>query len=331
MSSTCPSIALALAISAAVPQESEPLEPPLRTERFELGSNTAAETEARTGGDAPERPVPEAEMDELDPAIWEPFEVRAWEQAVADYREHVIGRDLLFDEGPVSLERTYSWEPGFKPRSPEDPNAKERELILTMARTWSVYEHTWWPDRERANRAWNAAVGPLLAEHEVELSERVAAALGGEWPGRVRVDVSAYPNRAGVDTTANPVHVTIASGAAEYRGWSALEILVHEPCHASAIERPLSAALDAAFAPAAPPRDLGHATLFFTSGELTRRVAAAHGAPDHERLGDRIRVYTRAFKAEREVLGRHGVHGLDGAAAREEVLAEMALDLAGGR
>jgi hypothetical protein len=335
-----PPLAAALLALTPAPQEVEALFLPLVTERFELHSNAAvnqhhflyrwAETEARTDRRAPTRPVSAAERAVLATLVAE--ERAAWERAVAHYREHVIARDLLFDEGLVSVKRAFAFGQDWE--SDEHlPTAGERALLASFEAAREMYLAHWWPAHDRANRTWIRAVRPLLEAHEVELSEQVVTALGGNWPGRVHVDVAAYANWAGAYTSENPVHVTITSGDPELGGWSSLEMLMHEPCHSMAIERPLNTTLEAAFAAhgGRPPRELWHATIFFTTGELTRRFAVEHGATDYVPVGDRIKVYDRAWGRSREALGKHWIHWLEGRATQGEVLAEMATDLAGGQ
>src|SRR4029453_11906390 len=101
------------------------------------------------------------------------------------------------------------------------------------------------------------------------------------WPQRIRAYITPAGGPFGAYTMtgkAGGVITTMSCRDAGYQGFRALEMLLHESSHA--VVSPSRGTVGAAIAAAAtqrgidPPRDLWHAVLFVTSGELTRRLLA---------------------------------------------------------
>jgi hypothetical protein len=103
------------------------------------------------------------------------------------------------------------------------------------------------------------------------------------------------------------VITTMSSRDSGYQGMRALEMLLHESSHA--VVSPNQGTVGAAIAAAAkrhgvdPPRDLWHAILFATSGELTRRVLAERGVANYVPSSDDL--FTRAWPKYREPVEKH--------------------------
>jgi hypothetical protein len=136
-----------------------------------------------------------------------------------------------------------------------------------------IYRAHWWIDQDRANRRWVARVAPLVREQGVGLSERLADIYQTHWPkDKIRVDVCAFANSAGAYTTLDPLRVTIASTDSRNQGPEALEVLFHEASHgiASPVEAAISRECKQRDKPI--PRDLWHALIFYTTGEVLRPV-----------------------------------------------------------
>jgi len=104
----------------------------------------------------------------------------------------------------------------------------------------------------------------------------LARAFAFDWPAMpVRVDVVAYANWAGAYTTREPSHVTVSSRAPNSGGTLAFETLFHEVMHT--LDDGLSGALgDAARAQNKRTRGIAHTMVFYTLGELTRRLFPGH-------------------------------------------------------
>ena len=136
-----------------------------------------------------------------------------------------------------------------------------------------IYRAHWWPDHDRANRRWVARVAPLVREQGVGLSERLADIYQTHWPEeKIRVEVCAYANSAGAYTTLDPLRVTISSTDPRNQATEALEVLFHEASHDIAL--PVDAAIrrECKQRDKPIPRDLWHALIIYTTGEVLRPV-----------------------------------------------------------
>jgi len=119
----------------------------------------------------------------------------AWESALAFYRRAVAPRDHF--DGQMLAQKRALMEPGGDPRA--HPADVIPGIAHALATAMPVYRSQWWPRHDRDNRAWVAAVVPLLRRHESRYVELTTRIHGAEWPRERRpVDVSAYANqRAG--------------------------------------------------------------------------------------------------------------------------------------
>jgi hypothetical protein len=154
----------------------------------------------------------------------------------------------------------------------------EADLRATLERLMPIYRKHWWPEHDRANRAWIAAVQPLLERHGTALSQALTRTYDTRWPNDpVPVDLSVTAGPTGAYTTGPPTHVTISSSEPSHQGLAALEMLFHEGSHSpvsNLFPRVRQAASDQKVS--VPPQ-LWHGVLFYTAGELTARELRAHG------------------------------------------------------
>lgn len=242
-----------------------------------------------------------------------------WDEGVAFYRDRYSERDLLFDDGMVEIKKALRTIEGTTSlgAAPLDP-----ELKSTLERLAPIYRAHWWPAHDAANRAWIAAVEPLLSEHGAALSRRVAASYGESWPSvPVPVDLSVSAGRVGAYTTARPTHVTIASTNSALRGLAALEIVFHETSHGwdEKLENGIRKA-SAARRKTVPPQ-LWHAVLFYNAGELTRRTLLENGVSGYVEYAVQQDVYPNLCGAGcRELVAKHWDPHLDGKTSLEEAL-----------
>ena len=135
-----------------------------------------------------------------------------------------------------------------------------------------------WPEHDRANRAWIAAVQPLLERHGTALSQALTRAYETTWPSHpVPVDLSVTAGPNGAYTTGPPTHVTISSSEPGLRGLAALEVLFHESSHSPVSDLFQRVRQAASERKVSVPPQLWHGVLFYTTGELTTRELKAHG------------------------------------------------------
>ena len=214
-----------------------------------------------------------------------PAERLAWDSSVAYYAANYANKDLLFNNDMILLKnqlgdfedcdelsgtRKKTCDAGLPP--------KLTQVLETAA---PVYRAHLWPDQDRANRRWVARVAPLIEEQGVGISQRLADIYQAKWPKeKIRVDVSTYANPAGAYTTIDPLRVTISSTDARNQGDEAFEVLFHEASHG--IAEPVQSAIirECRQRDKAIPRDLWHALIFYTTGEvLSPLLRPAEDAP----------------------------------------------------
>lgn len=222
-------------------------------------------------------PVPQIKLKTMKdaPTPLSPAERLAWDNSVAYYTANYANKDLLFNNDLILLKnqlddfedcdelsgtRKKSCDAGLPPK-----------LTQTLEAAAPVYRAHLWPDQDRANRRWVARVAPLVEEQGVGISQRLADIYQTKWPKeKIRVDVSAYANLAGAYTTLDPLRVTISSADARNQGDEAFEVLFHEASHG--IAEPVQSAIirECHQRDKAIPRDLWHALIFYTTGEVIR-------------------------------------------------------------
>jgi hypothetical protein len=295
---------------------------------------------------------PAAEAAPLPVVTLTPAEQRAWNDAVNYYAANYATRDLLFSNDLILLKNQLGdFEDcdelsGVKKKPCDAGLPPEITRILEAAGV--VYRAHYWNAHDRANRNWIAGVAPLVRDQGVGLSERLASIYQTRWPKKkIRVDVSAYANWSGAYTTLDPLRVTISSLDARNQGSSALEVLFHEASHgiAEPVEQAIARECKQRDKPI--PRDLWHALIFYTTGEVIRPVMTA--ATDHPaeaqgtlsaEAGDgntsaggytpyavKEGLYQRGWDDYLKVLSRFWQPYLDGSATFDDAIARMVSSL----
>ena len=167
---------------------------------------------------------------------------------------------------------------------------------------------------DAANRAWIAAIQPLLASHGAAIARRVAGAYGQSWPSApVPVDLTVSAGLVGAYTTNPPTHTTIASTNPDIRGLAALETVFHEASHAWGLVIQEAIVKAATARRKTVPPQLWHAVLFHTAGESTRRTLAADGVGGYVEYAVRLDVYVKLCgDGCRERVAEHWDPHLDG-------------------
>jgi hypothetical protein len=276
-------------------------------------------------------------------------ERRAWEDALAYYTANFSSKDLLFAGEMVQLKNQL----GDFEDCADLSGSKQRfcnagldtKLTKVLEGAAPVYRAHQWRDHDRANRRWVLRVAPLVRERGVGLSQRLADIYQTQWPRhKIRVDIAAYANWAGAYTTLDPLAVTISSTDPRNQGSTALEVLFHEASHG--IAQPVESAIirECRQRDKAIPRDLWHALVFYTTGEVIRpiMVNAADGANGEAGAGDseggapggsapsaykpyavREGLYRRNWDDYLQLLSRFWQPYLDGQATFEDAIARM--------
>ncbi len=256
-----------------------------------------------------------------------PEERKAWAEAVDYYAGALADHDLLFNGDMVNINNRLaelencSELAGQTAR--ECASGLRPEQIAALERAAPVYRAHWWAEHDRGNRAGIAAVGPRVRQMGATLAQQLAEVYRAEWlAGRIRVDLVSYGGPFGAYTTLDPLHVTLSSADPRNQGPGALEVLFHEASHALARQVSEAIVRECRQRGKAIPRDLWHALLFYTTGEMVRRAlvterAAAGGAMGREAdeytpYAYRYGLYARGWSGYQRLLERHWQPYLDG-------------------
>jgi hypothetical protein len=286
-------------------------------------------------------------------------EQSTWDNAVAFYAANYADKDLLFNNDLILLKNQLG---DFE--DCDDLSGAHKEacnagvpanLTQVLDSAAPIYRAHLWTEHDRGNRRWITRVAPLVEKQGVAISQRLADIYQAKWPKyRIRVDVSAYANWAGAYTTLDPLRVTISSTDPSNQGDTALEVLFHEASHGLA--EPVQSAIERECRQRgkAIPRDLWHALIFYTTGEVVKPVltppaepapAPESSAPDNPRpnfdpnrppssnrntyipYAVREGLYQRGWSDYLDLLTRFWQPYLDGRASFDDAIARMVSSL----
>jgi hypothetical protein len=210
-------------------------------------------------------------------------EARAWNSALSFYaktyadKDLTVGLEMILIKNQLGDFETCEDLTGTKKKTCDA--GLPAQLSQTLEAAAPVYRAHLWAEHDRANRRWISAVAPLVRRNGLDLSHRLAEIYQTPWPKeRIRVDVASFASSTGAYTTLDPLRVTVSATDARNQGAEALEVLFHEASHGIA-----DVVQDAIFRECRQrekpiPRDLWHALLFYTTGEVVRPVAATNPA-----------------------------------------------------
>jgi len=178
----------------------------------------------------------------------------------------------------------------------------------------------------------------MVRQMGVELSAQLADVYKRPWPtARLRVDVVWYGGPYGAYTSLAPTHVTLSSHDARNQGIYGFEVLFHEASHAlaGAVNEAIAREFRQRDKPI--PRDLWHALLFYTTGELVRRdlafgtmtLAALQGTDPskYQPYAARFGLYSGSWDRFRGMLDLYWRPYLDGKVSFDTAVARLAAAL----
>jgi len=215
-------------------------------------------------------------------------ERRAWQAAVRTYADSWSSRDLLLSNQMVLInDRLAELEdcPELAGKSAvECTSGIVPELVTALDEAAPIYRQRWWPEQDKMNRAWIAALAPPLRSMGEEMATRLADTYQSRWPARIHVDVVGFAGGDGAYTSVAPPHLMISSQDSRNAGTAGFETLFYEASHlvAGGIEYTIGQECRRLEKPI--PRDLWNALLLFTTREVMLRnwpdisSAAASGA-----------------------------------------------------
>lgn len=247
-------------------------------------ANSPPDSNAKAAGPRPKT------MPDSRPALTA-AEQRIWDDAVAYYAANYAAKDLLFSTELMQLKDQLGDfedcdELSGRKRKFCDAGLPAK-LTQVLEAAAPVYRTHLWPTHDQANRRWIMQVAPLVREHGVGLSERLADIYQTRWPRqKIRVDLCGYANWTGAYTTADPLRVTISSLDSRNQGAAALEVLFHEGSHGIAETVQAAIIRECRQRDKAIPRDLWQALVFYTTGEVLRPALGPSGTSAGSSDGD---------------------------------------------
>ena len=263
-----------------------------------------------------------------------PAEQRVWDSAVSVYASSYADKDLLFSLEMVLIKNqledfeTCEDLAGIKKKTCDAGLPPKLTQALDSAAP--IYRAHLWREHDRANRRWIAAVAPLVRHSALELSHRLADIYQTPWPrDRIRVDVTFFANAQGAYTTTDPLRVTVSSIDPRNQGPEALELLFHEASHGISDSVQDAIVRECRQRDKPIPRDLWHALLFYTTGQVIRSVmkndqpGAITPADAYTPYAIREGLYKRGWENYLRVLTEYWQPYLDGKVGFDDSIAHM--------
>lgn len=262
-------------------------------------------------------------------------ERRSWDAAVIYYVANFADRDLTFNSDLIALKdqlgdlENCTDLSGRSDRSCD--SGLPKALLQVLEDAAPIYRARWWQQHDRENRLWIARVAPLVRQNGLGLARRLAEIYQAKWPAeKIRVDISAFANWAGAYTTLDPLRVTISSEDPRNQDLAALEVVFHEASHGLA-EPVQTAIIRECRQRGKPiPRDLWHALLFYTTGEVVKTVLphaveTKPGSPadGYVPYAVKEKLYTRGWEGYQRVLERYWQPYLEGKSDFDDAIVRM--------
>jgi len=264
-------------------------------------------------------------------------EQRVWESAVTYYLKNYAGKDLYFSLEMVLIKNQL----GDFETCPDLAGIKRKScdaglpqgLTEALDSAAPIYRAHLWPEHDRLNRRWIFTVAPLVRRNGLGLSHRLAEIYQTDWPkDRIRVDVTAFANAEGAYTTLDPLRVTISSIDSRNQGTDGLEVLFHEASLGISDNVQEAIVRECHQRNIPIPRDLWHALLFYTAGEVIRSAvspasrspgAVPDAATTYTSRALQERLYSRGWQDYYRVLSDYWQPYLDGNVGFEDAIAHM--------
>jgi hypothetical protein len=202
---------------------------------------------------------------------------QAWEKAVQTYADSWSSRDLLLNNQMVLInDRLAELEdcPDLAGKTAvECTSGIVPELVKALDEAAPVYRQRWWAEQDRINRAWIAAMTPLVRSMGANLAGELSEIYQSRWPARIHVDAVYYAGQQGAYTSLAPLHLTIATSDSHNQNMTGFEMLFYEASHtlAGGVEEAIERECRRLQKPI--PRDLWHALLLYTATERIERTS----------------------------------------------------------
>jgi hypothetical protein len=224
---------------------------------------------------------------------------RQWEAALGYYEQNLATMSIVFDDRLVAITNLLAKQESSSSLPSAEIDSTLKQILESAA---GVYRARWWPQHDQSNRDWVKMIDPLLKKYGSALSQKITGVYQTSWPAApLRVDMCVYAVWAGAYTTGRPARITMGSGDPGNKETLGLETLFHEAMHV--LGGRLVAELDqqAKAQNKELPRQLLHAFIFFTVGEVVSQAL-----PDHKRYAEANGLWSRGQMADfRKLLDAH--------------------------
>jgi hypothetical protein len=241
---------------------------------------------------------------------------KAWDEAIATYQTHAAPLDISYGK---LVDVNYAVADLAPNQALADARDIPIELRGALAKAEPAYRAAWWPRHDAANRAWIDQLRPQIERYGPRIVEQLTAAYQHPWPTRpLRIEVMAYATWSGAFTTEDPPLITISSLNEEHKGSDGLEQLFHECSHLMMSTVDASLKKHARAAGKELSRDVSHAILFYTVGEIVRRTV-----PGHVPYGIQYGVWRRFGNQRYELLKLRWQPYLDGKITMGEAIEQI--------
>jgi hypothetical protein len=260
----------------------------------------------------------------------------AWQAAVEVYALSWSSRDLLLNNQMVLInDRLAELEdcPDLEGKSAvECTSGIAKDLVAALDEAAPIYRQRWWPEQDRINRAWIAALIPQVRGMGGNLAEQLAETYESKWPARIHVDVVYYAGPQGAYTSLAPLHLTIATSDSRNQNMNGFETLFYEASHVLARGVQESIDRECRRLQKPIPRDLWHALLLYTTGERIGGApsipqAKANVAPKRLSPGNGNSLYDRGWGDYEPLLERYWQPYLNGRIDLDTAIARLINDI----
>jgi hypothetical protein len=190
-----------------------------------------------------------------------------WERAVRYYDSQIADREMLNGPGMASIKTALV-------SSKLDDPAIDTELRATLKTAQPIFHRYFWPEQDRVNRAWIAAMAGRVQAIAPEVIPRLEKTYDANWfSSPVRADAVWVGHWGTAYTSLTPPHSVFSSTDPVDQDWSGTEMVFHEFSHVLNFQ--LQGKLTRALGDSIRQHGtLWHATQFYLTGEVVREVLA---------------------------------------------------------
>lgn len=264
-------------------------------------------------------------------------EQRDWDSALDYYAQNLASKDLLQNGDMVAINNVLATLGACTELSgrstPRCTSGLQPPMIAALTAAAPVYRAHWWPEDDRSNHEWISKMGGMIAKWGTDISQQLSATYSAPWPvSHIIVDIVGYGGPFGAYTSLDPLHITISSRDPRNQGTAGLagfEVLFHEASHSLAENVSRAIAEECRRRGKLIPRDLWHAVLFYTTGEIVLREITAQTPKDSPQLveyqpyGARYGLYERGWAHYFQVLQTCWQPYLDGRLTFDAAVSRM--------